>query len=473
MIRYVLAAVCFLWGASAAIAQCPGSASPCEPYSTFVNSVLQATTTNTTDRSAYVHGATTQYVPPGPPFNLTINAAAGAPTVIANTPLNGAYISSGGSNVVWCPAFNFGCPVPGDPATITAQYASVVTTHGAANYQENGVMNVMFDVTGQINLWQASTSYSAGAYVSGTGYNVYVETVASCTSGSSDPSGTGNGIVDGSCLWNYEGPSQSTAKQSAGFSILPGPGGGPAWGAAIANYIQAGWNSEGAFGVEIDLTNGTTIDPTVGSIHTMDTLYLGGVTGTNPITTLIYASPSPNGTVFGSHNGLWINGPYAVKDYDIYLTTQHSSIGIYTAGNFGQSVVNDGSTAPTWADITGTYPTSMMYLFPTSTPADITMAGPGAQTGLYAPGHFSLSVIADDVATTAETGEDWAGTYSTAVIYMGVASAPNMIIAPNFFLSNVGKVTAASYAAGASNGVSCSGSPSGSFASVNGIVTHC
>jgi hypothetical protein len=43
----------------------------------------------------------------------------------------------------------------------------------------------------------------------------------------------------------------------------------------------------------------------------------------------------------------------------------------------------------------------------------------------------------------------------------------------NFHVTGAGALKAASFAAGASAGVTCSGTPTSSFASVNGIVTHC
>jgi hypothetical protein len=44
---------------------------------------------------------------------------------------------------------------------------------------------------------------------------------------------------------------------------------------------------------------------------------------------------------------------------------------------------------------------------------------------------------------------------------------------PGYNLQVVGTTSATAYAAGATLGVSCSGTPTSSFASVNGIVTHC
>lgn len=50
--------------------------------------------------------------------------------------------------------------------------------------------------------WLPTTSYASGNVRANNG-NTYTETVASCTSGSTGPSGTGSGIADGTCSWNY------------------------------------------------------------------------------------------------------------------------------------------------------------------------------------------------------------------------------------------------------------------------------
>jgi hypothetical protein len=62
------------------------------------------------------------------------------------------------------------------------------------------------------------------------------------------------------------------------------------------------------------------------------------------------------------------------------------------------------------------------------------------------------------------------GTYF-AVLYSG--SGSNVTTAPLFYVDVNGNASAVSYLVGSTAGVNCSGSPTGSFASVKGIVTHC
>jgi hypothetical protein len=59
-------------------------------------------------------------------------------------------------------------------------------------------------------LWATSTAYTSGTTVvnnNGVQVGLYTETVASCTSASSGlgPTGTGTGITDNTCSWNYAG----------------------------------------------------------------------------------------------------------------------------------------------------------------------------------------------------------------------------------------------------------------------------
>jgi hypothetical protein len=56
--------------------------------------------------------------------------------------------------------------------------------------------------------WQASTGYSLGDHVSCDGGKVYVCRTAGTSAGGSGPTGTGSGISDGTCTWDYLGPAQ-------------------------------------------------------------------------------------------------------------------------------------------------------------------------------------------------------------------------------------------------------------------------
>jgi hypothetical protein len=73
-----------------------------------------------------------------------------------------------------------------------------------------------------------------------------------------------------------------------------------------------------------------------------------------------------------------------------------------------------------------------------------------------------LSVNPGDTLATAN-GIDWSN----------VAFSGFSLKMPSFSVSGSGAIIGASYQVGATAGVTCSGTPTSSFASVNGIVTHC
>jgi hypothetical protein len=91
--------------------------------------------------------------------------------------------------------------------------------------------------------WTSSSTYVVGVVVANGG-NLYKETAAgsggppaTCTSGSSGPSGTGSGISDGSCTWTYLAPASTCLSSSSGTGPS-GTGSGIADGTCTWNYVQ-------------------------------------------------------------------------------------------------------------------------------------------------------------------------------------------------------------------------------------------
>jgi len=76
---------------------------------------------------------------------------------------------------------------------------------GSATVAEivTGLYNAMLQTA-----WVHTTGYTAGQYRSNGG-NVYRCTTSGTSAGSGGPSGTGSGIVDGTCVWAYEGLTQA------------------------------------------------------------------------------------------------------------------------------------------------------------------------------------------------------------------------------------------------------------------------
>lgn len=315
-----------------------------------------------------------------PPTNIAINTTGAAcvpVTVTANVPLNGVYISCGGSNVVWCPIFgsgdplsHFGCPSGAavGASSFTAQFASVLTTSGSATQQESAVFSLVYNQTGQRSNWAASTGYSPGQYVANAG-NLYLESGSSpCTSaGSGGPTGLGSSIADNTCLWNYAAPQYAAGKQSANFNILSLAGGGQSWGLTAGNTVEAGWNSDFATGAEIEVQNFSNIDAFQGSGTSMFDLYIGGQIGVHPITSELYLSKGPNASNpsgFGSYAGISITGPNTIENEDVYLSNTGAIAGYYQTGTFGIATYDDVSIAPFALLLNGTYGSAAIRVAP-------------------------------------------------------------------------------------------------------------
>lgn len=86
--------------------------------------------------------------------------------------------------------------------TIAANRITIPTD--TAVIPHNAIGAAWLNISGSYgaNPWLPTTSYASGNVRANNG-NTYTETVASCTSGSTGPSGTGSGIADGTCSWNY------------------------------------------------------------------------------------------------------------------------------------------------------------------------------------------------------------------------------------------------------------------------------
>lgn len=274
--------------------------------------------------------------------------------ILPNVPLEGFYATGGGSLIEMCPGYDFGCPAVGH---VTAQVSNVTTTLGDAGVQENGYYAYLVNKTGQALPWATNTAYTNGLVTIGdTGQNLYIETVTNCVSAVSGPGPTGqtNGIIDGTCSWNYHGQPGLRGKIGIGSVTLVLPGGGDAWAGAFDTFIEPGWLETFATGFEVDITNNSGRDAD-GNGLTIPLLYLGGSVGTNPITAIIHASPfGIMGTNFMSHEGLWIQGQFTIKDHDIRLST-HSLVGVFDDGVHGTASYFDGSTSPSGILLEGIY----------------------------------------------------------------------------------------------------------------------
>lgn len=305
--------------------------------------------------------------------------SAGTLSVIANVPLEGIYATGAGPFVSMCPGYDFGCNTAINK--IMAEFAVISTSLGDAGTQEAGINSYIVNKTGEALPWVVSHGYIAGKNViSDSGQNLYVETVANCVSaGSGGPTGTGAAIVDGTCRWNYNGNPGLRGKMAVVGTTLVLPGGTQAWAGDFDTFVFSGWLEQFATGVEVDITNNSGRDATGlgGGAPTMYDLYLGGSVGEDPITAYIDMSPfGLNGTKLMSHEGIYIQGQYTIKDHDIRLST-HSQVGIFDDGLavHGTASYLDSSTSPSGILLEGTYSTGVALVANNQIQAIKTAAG--------------------------------------------------------------------------------------------------
>ena len=138
-------------------------------------------------------------------LNATGNVSIGCPansiiyvnstlTIFSNTKLNIAPTCTITASASYFPMLiNNASSKTNVPWTMLYNNSGVVT---------NGPLSLIRET--DVATWGTSQSYSKGAYTVANG-NIYWESVTSCTAASSGsgPSGTGTGITDNTCAWNY------------------------------------------------------------------------------------------------------------------------------------------------------------------------------------------------------------------------------------------------------------------------------
>lgn len=454
-------------------------------------------------------------------------SASGAPLIpVAALPAGGFYASPSGAGVVLCSAtvvgWAYGCPqsYPNSNYSVLTQSAGVMQTAGNAYTSESGLTLFMSVATGYESAWAISTGYTSTSIVDDGGLLYQQVSGSSCTSAGSGggPSGTSaTPVADNTCSWQYEGPIWSNSKNNLNVITVANAGGGRTWSIATGLTLNAGFNAPAAFEGEIDFTNNTSIDPAFASGFTYDNLYLGGNIGTNPGTTAINIAPKVNGTNYGYHEGLFINGTYSIKDHAIHVFT-NSAIGYYDqSASHSVATFFDGATTPVAINLTGTYSAAALEIPSGSNIClsagsdcfkwDGTYVNFGAQPiqggGLYLTGAAAMTATVESTAAATNfvisggsgqtetltfnlhgTGYEWQLKNGSTNV-LGVYDAQNAYAAALTFITG-GNIALGETAAGTLNiqssaiqvggtaTVSCSaGVPSASFTVKNGLVTHC
>jgi hypothetical protein len=278
------------------------------------------------------------------------------------SPNSGIYMTPNGTNVALCPGGDFGCA---PPATFNAQSAWFLKTQGVANQQESGLFVLVDSSTGEDTLWLPNTGYVLGVFVEANG-NLYNCTTAghSAVSGTG-PSGTGTGIADGTCVWNYGGPSYANGKNGVAVSMIMRPGSGQAFALPVSLQLEPGWKGRFGCAMELDTANFSGNDTQLGSATIIYDLYLSGSVGSEPITAYLAIGPGAivagSGGTFAGYYGIYIGGNNAYKNSEIALHGTGSQAGYFDGGAHAVAGINEGSTSPTGLLLTGTYSGNAIY----------------------------------------------------------------------------------------------------------------
>jgi hypothetical protein len=225
------------------------------------------------------------------------------------------------------------------------------------------------------NIWIPNTAYFAGEFV-GAGIWIYGPAPSNCTSGTVAPSGTGNRIVDGSCIWAYAARGNDNAKvgmynsMHAGNPDHSGHAKSPAtWNFAVGMHIYEGAQPRlGGLnvGMELDLDNyDRDCAPGVRGGCNIFGLWLGGISKPGAAGTIgLHGQAKPAGLEL-YHWGIALQPGFA-KDRGIQEATG-AKIGLYQVGADTQlhgiwqtgmhsaaSIYQD-STAPYGLRMFGTY----------------------------------------------------------------------------------------------------------------------
>lgn len=181
--------------------------------------------------------------------------------------------------------------------------------------------------------WIASTAYSVGAYRTNGG-NVYVCTTAGTSASSGGPSGTGTGISDGSCVWNYSRPAYASVYGTVTFGVSASQPGDTDTGAQAGNSSSglngisaSSWSIPAATGSGNvgDFTSGIWVNFTA-SIPSYGVL-MGQGTGSSTAWCLAIHNNKPNYIV---DNSTSVDGLSAINDGNWHLLVMRRLNGVVT-----------------------------------------------------------------------------------------------------------------------------------------------
>lgn len=339
-------------------------------------------------------------------------------------PVNGSFLANAGASYQNCPLI--GC------LTGAHQFSAVYLKNTAAFDATKAEYMVTFDSnlnSGKSPQWVTATVYGAGAFVTNSG-NLY-STVSGGTSGASAPTCGSGSCSDGGVLWVWQTTSFAAAKVGFFNSATTGANSSfQSWGMANDLIIGAGDTGNFKVGAEFDITNNST-DCAVG-VKPCYNVTLGGITG-NPVTAYFNIGTPVGNAAFGSHYAMIVAGTKVADTADLEMDDTAISaicISCLLPGKAHTYAIQDKSVATVGISLSGTY------------------------SGYAA---IQTDAMTGTVAMTVKSGVGICMN-GTVDCFSWNGSATNF----DHALAVTG-VT----------GLTCSGTPTSSFASTGGIVTHC
>lgn len=337
-----------------------------------------------------------------PDLDLTY-AATGNPDLILARP---------GNRVSFCPLLS--CLTS---PTVDHQRASMLisaTTKADGEAEEQTLALTTTVATGEYVPWTTGTAYTAGVNVMFQDERnaVYRQTVPTCTSAGSGtgPTGTGAGIADGTCRWNWINAAAINGKVGLYNEVQANAGGGSTWGQATNVEMMAGFKPRFIAATELDITNNSGTDCAIGVAAGCLGLYVRSQ-GTNYNTAAIQVEGNRTGGGPSALFGMRMTGALA-SDASISMDTTGSlsgiGIGNVTPASFTVAAINDNSSGPVGYNNTGA-----------KTLAEIRLAG-AAPKGISIEGTKSGSAIDD--TSNAVAGINMSGAKSLAAIRLAATT---------------------------------------------------
>jgi len=315
---------------------------------------------------------------------------------------------------------------------------------------------------------------------------------------------TGAGFNDGttSPYGYYENGTHSTADfYSVGTSNYGMYLGGTYTTAALiaggtqVNGIISQPSNVGGTSTDFYANGATAIGLTVNGTHTNSDIYVPGIgpAGVNVVGTHSSSAYQENATSAVGFNASGIHATYGdfysggTSVYGVRLVGTYSGAAISMTNGFKECfngttdcLLHTGSVLayqPSGSTVASISDTGALALSGTATITDATDSGFGLTLAATGTGGRTFQILATQNGNGVGNGVlDFYDTNASAsrlsINQYGVGINTTAQASGNA-LTVIGNLVASTYTVGSTNGVSCSGTPTASFASVSGIVTHC